>query len=129
MPTAAPSLRAMRKSSSRRARTDSPPGGPDLLRRRVLAGAQLLDRRLHLALARVRRQQAEGYLTSKFDERHLVLAKLSLTMFPAAFPHITRLIMDKSVRNPKFQRDYANFLKRFAVAFRPAPRRVKRAVK
>ena len=72
------------------------------------------------ALARVRRQQAEGYLTSEFDARHLILAKLSLTMFPAAFPHATRLITGKPVRDPAFQREYANFLKQFAVAFRPA---------
>jgi AcrR family transcriptional regulator len=81
------------------------------------------------SLARVRRQQAEGNLTSEFDERHLVLAKLSLAMFPAAFPHATRLIMGQSVRDPAFQRDYADFLKRFAVVFRPAPRRGRRAVK
>jgi len=81
------------------------------------------------SLARVRRQQAEGFLTSEFDERHLVLAKLSLTMFPAAFPHATRLIMGRSIRDPKFQRDYAKFLKRFAVAFRPAKRCAKPAAK
>jgi hypothetical protein len=81
------------------------------------------------ALTRVRREQAKGFLTSEFDARHLVLAKLSLAMFPAAFPHATRLIMGKSIRDPAFQRDYADFLKRFAVAFRPARRRVNRAVK
>jgi len=81
------------------------------------------------ALARVRQGQAQGQLSSEFDERHLVLAKLSLTMFPAAFPHLTRLIAGKTVRDPAFQREYKSFLKRFAVAFRPAPRRSKRAVK
>jgi AcrR family transcriptional regulator len=81
------------------------------------------------ALARVRRGQVEGRLSSEFDERHLVLAKLSLAMFPVAFPHSTRLITGKSARDPEFQRDYADFLKRFAVALRPVRRRAKRAVK
>ena len=77
------------------------------------------------ACARVRREQAAGHVASEFDARHLVLAKLSLAMFPAAFPHSTRLITGKSIRDPAFQREYASFLKRFAVAFRPSPRRGK----
>jgi AcrR family transcriptional regulator len=81
------------------------------------------------SLARVRREQAAGNLTTEYDSHHLVLAKLSLAMFPAAFPHATRLITGKSVRDPEFQRDYADFLKRFAVVFRPAPHRGQRALK
>jgi TetR/AcrR family transcriptional regulator len=77
------------------------------------------------ARARVRREQAAGHVASGFDARHLVLAKLSLAMFPAAFPHSTRLITGKSIRDPAFQREYANFLKRFAVAFRPSPQRAR----
>lgn len=75
------------------------------------------------ALERVRREQAEGQLTSDFEAAHLALAKLSLAMFPAAFPHTTRLITGKSIRDPAFQREYTNFLKRFAESFRPATRR------
>src|SRR5271156_3117230 len=71
------------------------------------------------ALARVRQQQAQGELTSDFDERHLLLAKLSLAMFPAAFPQLTRLIMGKAVSDPKFQSEYSEFLKKFAEVFRP----------
>jgi len=81
------------------------------------------------ACARVRREQAVGHVTSEFDARHLVLAKLSLAMFPAIFPHSTRLITGKSIRDPAFQREYADFLKRFAVAFRPPPRRARPPVK
>jgi AcrR family transcriptional regulator len=76
------------------------------------------------ALARARREQAQGQLSAEFDGRFLVLAKLSLAMFPAAFPHSTRMITGKSIRSPAFQREYKNFLERFAVAFRPAQPRV-----
>ena len=72
------------------------------------------------ALKRVRRQQAEGWLTSEFNNRHLILAKLALTMFPVAFPHTTRLITGRTARDPKFQKEYKAFLKKFGAAFRPA---------
>jgi hypothetical protein len=71
----------------------------------------------------VRRRQQSGHVTAEFDPRHLMLAMQSLTMFPLAFPQITRLIMGRSVFDPKFQRERADFLRRFAVAFLPAAKR------
>jgi hypothetical protein len=44
-------------------------------------------------------------------------------MFPVAFPQLTELIMGKSISDPKFQRERAEFLEKFAVAFQPADRR------
>jgi menaquinone-dependent protoporphyrinogen IX oxidase len=44
----------------------------------------------------------------------------SLTMFPMAFPQLTRLITGQPVSDPHFQKKYAEFLKKFAAAFRPA---------
>ena len=44
----------------------------------------------------------------------------SLTMFPMAFPQLTRFIMGRPVYDPKFQREHAAFLKKFAAAFQPA---------
>jgi AcrR family transcriptional regulator len=77
-------------------------------------------------LERVRQRQARGQISAEFDPRHVMLAMRSLTMFPAAFPQLTRLIMGRSVSDPKFQRDRVEFLRRFAAAFRPAQgRRVK----
>ena len=49
-----------------------------------------------------------------------MLAMRSLTMFPAAFPQLTRHIMGRPVSDPKFQKERAGFLRRFAAAFRPA---------
>jgi hypothetical protein len=74
---------------------------------------------LHRALKRLKNLQAEGQLTSDYDRRHLLLAKISLTMFPAAFPNLVRLITGTTVRDPKFQAEYRNFLKRFGAVFRP----------
>ena len=76
------------------------------------------------ARERVQREQAQGLLSPEFDAGHLMLAKLSLAMFPAAFPQLTRLITGRSVSDPAFQRDYATFLKQFAVAFQPAGRQM-----
>ncbi len=71
-------------------------------------------------LKRLRQRQARGELSSDFDPRHLALAMQSLTMYPVAFPQFTRLIMGRTVADPGFQRTYAEFLSRFAAAFRPA---------
>ena len=88
-------------------------------------GAKVIDeaqRRVasRQAVQRVRRQQARGLIAPEFDPRHLMLAMRSLTMFPVAFPQLTRLIMGCSVFDPKFQKERSAFLKQFAAAFRPA---------
>ncbi len=75
------------------------------------------------SLGRVRRRQALGYVTGEFDPRHILLAVQSLTMYPLAFPQLTRLIMGRSVFDPKFRKERAEFLRQFAMAFRPAKRR------
>jgi len=71
-------------------------------------------------LERIRQRQARGQISAEFDPRHVMLAMRSLTMFPVAFPQLTRLIMGRSVSDPKFQKERAEFLRRFAAAFRPA---------
>ena len=72
------------------------------------------------ALGRIRQQQALGYLSGEFEPRHLLIAMRSLTMFPMAFPQLTRLITGQPVSDPHFQKKYAEFLKKFAAAFQPA---------
>jgi TetR/AcrR family transcriptional regulator len=71
-------------------------------------------------LKRIRRWQTSGQISGAFDPRHVMLALRSLTMFPAAFPQLTRLIMGRPVSDPRFQKEQAEFLKKFAAAFRPA---------
>jgi TetR/AcrR family transcriptional regulator len=79
------------------------------------------ERRVVVArgLERIRQRQARGQVSSKLDPRHVMLTMRSLTMFPAAFPQLTKLIMGKSISDPKFQRERVEFLKQFAAAFRP----------
>jgi AcrR family transcriptional regulator len=72
-----------------------------------------------LGIERIRQRQARGQISAEFDPRHVMLAMRSLTMFPAAFPQLTRLIMGRTVSDPKFQQERAEFLHRFAAAFRP----------
>jgi len=71
-------------------------------------------------LERIRRRQARGQISPDLDPRHVMLAMRSLTMFPAAFPQLTRLIMGRPVSDPRFQRERAAFLRKFAAAFQPA---------
>jgi TetR/AcrR family transcriptional regulator len=70
-------------------------------------------------LKRLRQRQRRGELSAEFDARHLALAMQSLTMYPAAFPQLTRLIMGRTMTGRKFPRAYAKFLRKFAAAFRP----------
>ena len=70
-------------------------------------------------LLRVRQRQKRGQITAEFDPRHVMLAMRSLTMFPAAFPQLTRLIMGRPVSDPRFQQERIEFLRKFAAAFRP----------
>jgi hypothetical protein len=72
------------------------------------------------ALGRIRQQQASSHLSGEFEPGHLLLAMRSLTMFPLAFPQLTRLITGQPASDPHFQKKYAAFLKKFAAAFRPA---------
>ena len=71
------------------------------------------------SLGRIRQQQASGHLSGEFEPCHLLLAMRSLTMFPMAFPQLTRLITGQPVSDPHFQKKYAEFLKKFSAAFQP----------
>ena len=71
-------------------------------------------------LQRIRQRQARGQISADLDPRHVMLTMRSLTMFPVAFPQLTRLITGKSVFDPKFQKERVEFLKKFAAAFHPA---------
>ncbi|HEU6446969.1 MAG TPA: TetR/AcrR family transcriptional regulator [Verrucomicrobiae bacterium] len=70
-------------------------------------------------IERLRERQSQGQLSDEFNPRHLALAMQSLTMFPAAFPQMTRFIAGCSANDAKFQQEYSDFLKKFADAFRP----------
>ena len=88
------------------------------------AGEKIVDKKQRRAavansLERVRLRQQRGQLSREFDPRHLFLTMLSLTMFPAAFPQLTRLITGQSVSDQKFQRERAEFLEKFAETLRP----------
>ncbi|MDE3068763.1 MAG: TetR/AcrR family transcriptional regulator [Verrucomicrobiota bacterium] len=88
-------------------------------------GGAVIDekvRRASLARAvqRIRERQRRGLISAQLDPRHVALAMRSLTMFPVAFPQLTRLITGRSVFDPRFQRERALFLKQIAAVFRPA---------
>ena len=74
------------------------------------------------AVARIRARQARGQVSAEFDPRHVLLAMLALTMYPVAFPQLARLILGRSVRDSRLQKEYREFLRQMAVAFRPKAR-------
>ncbi len=76
---------------------------------------------------RIRQKQADGRLRNDVSAIHLQMVLLSLTMFPLAMPQLTRLVTGYSPQDPKFQRDYAQFLETIASSFRPAEQAAKPA--
>jgi AcrR family transcriptional regulator len=72
------------------------------------------------SINRIREQQSRGHVSGEFEPRLVLLAMRSLAIFPLAFPQLTKLIVGGPVSEPRFQKEYARFLSRFAAAFQPA---------
>jgi len=102
---------------------------PDWVRLLEWEALQVADKRLideknrraatARGLKRIQQRQTRGQISTELDPRHVMLAMRSLTMFPAAFPQLTRLIMGRPVSDPRFQKARAAFLRKFAAAFHP----------
>ena len=69
--------------------------------------------------ARIRQKQADGRLRNDVSAMHLQMVLMSLTMFPLAMPQLTWLVTGRSPHDPKFQREYSQFLETIASSFRP----------
>jgi AcrR family transcriptional regulator len=70
-------------------------------------------------VVRVKKRQKNGFIAKTMDPRHVLLTMVSLTMFPMAFPQLTRLITRQSVHDPAFQAERIAFLQAFADSFHP----------
>jgi len=84
-----------------------------------LSRKKLIDEgRRREAMARgvdkLRQRQERGLLSKRLDPRHVLLSHMSLTMFPLAFPQLTRLIMGCSASDPRFMRERLDYLRRLA---------------
>ena len=73
---------------------------------------------VRLGAAKIKDKQTAGILRSDVSPSHLLLAKVSLAMFPMAMPQVARLILGQAPRDPKFQEEYVLFLQKIAQAFR-----------
>jgi TetR/AcrR family transcriptional regulator len=71
------------------------------------------------AIARLRRRQARGLLSPRFDPGQLLLSMMALTAYPLAFPQVARLITGLETSSPQFQEQREQFLRQFAAAFAP----------
>jgi AcrR family transcriptional regulator len=69
------------------------------------------------AIERLRRCQAKGMVSRRFDPGQLLLSMMALTAYPLAFPQLTRLATGLSVSDPRFQEQRERFLQQFAAAF------------
>jgi AcrR family transcriptional regulator len=71
------------------------------------------------AVQRIHRRQLHGHLSGDFAPPQMLLAMVALTWFPLAFPQLTRLITGTSAASRRFRLEQQDFLRRFAIAFRP----------
>lgn len=69
------------------------------------------------AVERTRQQQIAGLFAAEYDPGQLLLALMSLTAYPLAFPQLARLVTGFSVSDPEFQTRRETFLRQFARAF------------
>ena len=69
------------------------------------------------AIDRLRGQQGRGLVSRQYDPGQLLLAMMSLTAYPLAFPQLARLVTGLSVSDPEFQTRREKFLRQFAAAF------------
>jgi AcrR family transcriptional regulator len=65
----------------------------------------------------VRTDQAAGLLPADVDAGQLILSELALTLFPAAFPQLTRWITGRSTDDGEFLAEREAFLATFASRF------------
>jgi len=68
-------------------------------------------------VAKIKAKQSAGVLRVDVSPFHLLLAKISLAMFPMAMPQVARLILGKPPHDPKFQQEYSVFLQKMATVF------------
>jgi len=68
------------------------------------------------AVAKIRCRQQLGLLSKRLDARQVLLSHMALTMFPLAFPQITRLITGLSASSARFQRARSEYLRKFSAA-------------
>ena len=75
------------------------------------------------AVGKIRRRQKLGLLSKRLDARQVLLSHMALTMFPLAFPQITRLVTGLSASSARFQQARSEFLRKFSAAWRLSGRR------
>jgi TetR/AcrR family transcriptional regulator len=63
---------------------------------------------------RIRQRQELGLMSRQLNPQHVLLLHMALTMFPLAFPQITRLVTGCAATDPKFVRRHSHFLRRLA---------------
>ena len=99
-------------------------------RRAALPGHQARSRRTASFGAAIQRMQKDGALPAELDHRMLQLAALALTTYPVAFGQMTRLVTGLAPGDPKFQRQWYEFLQALgkrALSVKKKPAGVRRA--
>lgn len=63
-----------------------------------------------LWVERIRAAQRAGEIADDLDPAEVVLAEIALTVFPLAFPQVTRMVTGSAEHDPEFASTHATFL-------------------
>jgi AcrR family transcriptional regulator len=81
------------------------------VRNRPLPGEKDRQHHVDLRSRSIRLLQEAGHLPADMDYKMLHLAVVALASYPLSFTEITRLIAGRNCTDPKFQEDWAKFLR------------------
>jgi AcrR family transcriptional regulator len=69
--------------------------------------------------AKLRQRQAAGLIAAELDPAHTLLSMIALTMFPVAFPQITRFATGLEPADGRFRKEWTAYLRVLADVWRP----------
>lgn len=73
------------------------------------------------AIGKLRQRQAAGLVSAELPPAPTLLSMMALTMFPLAFPQITRLATGLEPVDPRFRKQWTAFLRGIADVWKPRP--------
>jgi TetR/AcrR family transcriptional regulator len=83
----------------------------------AVPGHAARQRRIADYAAGIRKMQTDGRLRADLNPEFIQLAVLALSTYPVAFGQITRLVTGLAPANPRFRREWHNFLRQLGQYF------------
>ncbi len=90
----------------------------EMNKRKVIGEKERTDSMLG-SKAAIKAMQDQGLLPADFDHQFLLLTFMGLTVFPMAFPQLTRMVTGLNADDPEFHEAHHEFLRKFGELLTP----------